>query len=211
MTEPSIARHKWTGDVPDGTVTFTAMADGTAEDYALLERFEQTYVAALPERVTAALQRLDQSIGGYQISRLQHSLQAATRARRDGADSNWVVAALVHDLGDELAPHNHSAIAASLLQPYVPAEVHWVVLHHGIFQSYYYAHFYGGDRHERDRYRSHQWAPLCEEFCERWDQSSFDPDYPTDSLDSFTDQVDEVFSRVVWDPVVTGTGSQRLY
>ena len=97
------------------------------------------------------LDHLAGSLGGYHITRLEHSLQAATRARLDGADVNWVVAALVHDIGDELAPYNHSEYAASILQPYVPAEVHWVVLHHGVFQSYYYAHFLGGDRKARER------------------------------------------------------------
>ena len=120
------------------------------------------------------------------------------------------MAALVHDIGDELAPYNHSALAAAVLQPYVAEEVHWVILHHGIFQSYYYAHFHGGDRNARDRYRGHRWAGLCEEFCHRWDQSSFDPDFPTQPLESFEDDVREVFGRTAWDPAVVATGSERL-
>ena len=95
---------------------------------------------------------------------------------------NWVVAALMHDIGDELAPYNHSELAASVLQPYVPEEVHWVVLHHGVFQSYYYAHHLGGDRNLRDRYIDHQWARLCMQFCDEWDQNSFDPDFPIHDL-----------------------------
>lgn len=210
MTEPSITRHTWDGEVPSGVVSFTAMADGTAEEYELLERHERAYAAGLPDRVLHALRALDGSLGGYQISRLDHSLQSATRARRDGPDVNWVVAALTHDIGDELSPYNHSELAASILQPYVPAEVHWVVLHHGVFQSYYYAHFYGGDRNARDRYRDHQWAGLCEEFCARWDQNSFDPAYVNDPLESFVDDLREVFGRPAWSPDVVAVGSERL-
>jgi predicted HD phosphohydrolase len=205
-----IARHTWDGDQPTGVVSFTAMADGTAEEYALLDRYERVYAAALPDRIMEALGHLEGSLGGYRISRLEHSLQSATRARRDGADVNWVVAALVHDIGDELAPYNHSELAAAILQPYVPEEVTWVVLHHGIFQSYYYAHFHGGDRNARDRYRDHRWARLCEDFCARWDQNSFDPDYANDPLESFRDDVREVFGRAAWDPAVVGVGSERL-
>lgn len=210
MTEPSILRRPYDGDAPTGTVAFTAMADGSAEDYALLERYERRYAAGLPGRILGSLSALAGSMGGYRISRLEHSLQAATRARLDGAGVEWIVAALVHDIGDELAPYNHSQLAAAVLQPYVAEEVHWVILHHGVFQSYYYAHFHGGDRHARDAYRDHPWAGLCEEFCRRWDQSSFDPDFPTHPLESFEDDVSEVFGRVAWDPSVVTIGSERL-
>lgn len=210
MSEPLIERRRPDVVVPTGVVGFTAMQDGTADDYALLDRYERMFAAGLADRILESLDALTGSLGGYRITRLEHSLQAATRARRDGAGVDWVVAALVHDIGDELAPYNHSEIAAAVLQPYVPAEVHWVVQHHGLFQSYYYAHFLGGDRNARDRYRDHRWAGLCESFCHRWDQSSFDPDYPTDPLAAFEDDVREVFGRVAWDPTVTAIGSEQL-
>jgi len=210
MTEPAIARHSWDGEMPTGIVSFRAMADGSADDYALLDQYERFYANGLADRIVDSLGHLAGSLGGYQITRLEHSLQAATRARLDGADVNWVVAALVHDIGDELAPYNHSEFAASILQPYVPAEVHWVVLHHGVFQSYYFAHHLGGDRNLRDRYRDHQWAGLCEDFCANWDQNSFDPDFPIHPLESFRDDVREVFGRPAWAPEVVAVGSERL-
>jgi predicted HD phosphohydrolase len=210
MTEPTIARHGWDGEMPTGIVSFRAMAAGTADDYALLDRYERFYAAGLADRIMASLQHLAGSLGGYQITRLEHSLQAATRARLDGADVDWVVAALLHDIGDELAPYNHSEFAAAILQPYVPEEVHWVVRHHGVFQSYYYAHFLDGDRHARDRYRDHKWASLCEDFCARWDQNSFDPDFPIHDLESFRDDVRTVFGRTAWAPEVVAVGSERL-
>ena len=210
MSEPSLTRRAWDGDRPTGVVGFTAMADGTADDYALLDRYERLHAAGLADRVLTMLRGLSDSLDGYQVTRLEHSLQAATRARRDGADVDWVTAALLHDIGDGLAPYNHSELAAAVLQPYVPAEVHWVVLHHGVFQSYYYAHHLGGDRHARDRYADHPWAGLCVEFCERWDQISFDPAYPSDDLASFEAGVREVFGRPAWDRDVVATGSERL-
>jgi predicted HD phosphohydrolase len=210
MTEPAIARRAYDGDQPTGIVSFRAMADGTADDYALLDRYERVHAAGLPDRLLATLDALTHSLGGYQITRLEHSLQSATRARLAGAGVDWVVAALLHDIGDELAPYNHSEFAASVLQPYVPEEVHWVVLHHGVFQSYYYAHHLGGDRNLRDRYRDHKWAQLCLEFCAEWDQNSFDPDFPIHALASFEDDVRQVFGRAAWDPTHTGVGSERL-
>lgn len=186
------------------------MADGTAADYDLLGLYEREYAAGLADRVLATLDRLTGSVGGYQISRLEHSLQAATRARLDHADVNWVIAALVHDIGDELAVHNHSEVAAAIVEPYVPAEVHWVVKHHGLFQSYYYAHHHGGDRFARDQYADHEWSDLCTEFCARWDQNSFDPDYPIHDLGSFEDEVRAVFSRPPWKPEVVAAGRARL-
>ncbi len=211
MNEPLIARRAFdSSDLPTGIVAFTKMAEGTTADYELLERYERVYAAGLADRLLETLDALTGSLGGYYITRLEHSLQAATRARLAGADINWIVAALLHDIGDELTPYNHSEFAASILRPYMPAEVTWVVEQHGVFQSYYYAHHLGGDRNGRDRFLSHEWGQLCLDFCSGWDQNSFDPDFPIHTLDSFADEVREVFSRVAWNADVVAVGSQRL-
>ena len=123
-----------------GTVQFTRMADGTRDEYQYLHGLEREYISELPERLVEALRRLDDGLAGYQISRYQHSLQTATRAMRDGADIEMIVAALIHDIGDDLSPENHSQVAAAIIRPYVRAEVTWVVNMHGIFQMKYYAH-----------------------------------------------------------------------
>lgn len=197
-------------DEAGAVVSFRAMADGTAADYALLDRFERRHATGLADRLLDTLDRLTDSLGGYQVTRLQHSLQSATRARLAGADVDWVVAALLHDIGDELAPYNHSEFAAAIVQPYVREEVHWVIQHHGVFQSYYFAHHLGGDRNARDRFAQHPWAPLCAEFCAEWDQNSFDPGFPTHDLDSFADEVRAVFARPAWAPDVIAAGAGRL-
>jgi predicted HD phosphohydrolase len=184
------------------TVQFTRMADGTREDYELLHDLEREYASRLPDRILDGLRRLDDGLAGYQVTRLEHSLQTATRAQHDGADVDMVVAALVHDIGDELAPDNHSQLAAAILRPYVRAEVTWTVLMHGLFQLRYYGHHIGLDPEAREQYREHPWYATCDRFCADWDQASFDPRYPTETLEAFAPMVREVFSRRTFDPAV---------
>lgn len=178
-----------------GTVSFTRMADGTADEYALLERLEERFIEALPDRLLAHLGELGQSMSGYRISRLEHCLQAATRAHRNGEEDELVVATLFHDIGDLLAPYAHSEMAAAVLRPYVSERIHWIVKHHGLFQMYYYAHLTGGDRHAREVHRGHPWFDDAARFCELYDQESFDPDYNSEPLAFFEPMVRRVFAR----------------
>ena len=177
------------------TVSFTSMAAGTREDYELLERLEAEFAAGTADRVLEQLRSLAGSLGGYRIDRLEHSLQAATRAYRDGADEETVVAALLHDIGDLLSPHNHSELAAAVLRPYVSERTYWIVRQHGLFQSYYYAHHFGEDRNARDRYIDHPWYQAAVDFCHLWDQSSFDPEYESLPLEFFEPMVRRIFAR----------------
>ncbi|MBT4984051.1 MAG: HD domain-containing protein [Ilumatobacter sp.] len=199
-----------TAETPSGVVSFTEMQHGTADDYALLDGFERQHAAGLADRLLGVLERLDDSLGGYQITRLEHSLQSATRARLAGADIDWVVAALLHDIGDELAPYNHAEYAASVLRPYVREEVAWVIEQHGVFQSYYFAHHLGGDRNRRDEFADHPWFDLCAAFCAEWDQNSFDPNVSIHDLASFEADVRAVFARTAWDAEVTAAGPAEL-
>ena len=176
-------------------VSFTQMKDGTQADYEFLEQLENDHISGLPDRIMKALAGLSDGLAGYKIDRLQHSLQTATRAEDDGASIDWIVAALVHDMGDVLGPLSHSEFAAALLKPFVSEEIVWVIEKHGLFQAYYYAHHVGGDRHAREKYKDHPFYDQCVHFCEAWDQASFDPNYPTRSLDHFEPMVREVFSR----------------
>lgn len=187
-------------------VSFTRMQDGTREDYLLLEESERAYARELPGKILAALGSLDHSLQGYPVSRLHHSLQTATRALRDGADEELIAAALIHDVGDELAPYSHQEIAAAILRPYVRAEVTWIVEHHALFQNYYYVHHLGGDRNARDRYKDHPWYGACRDFCANWDQNSFDPGYPTEPIGTFTPIIERIFSRPPHDPRYTAGG-----
>lgn len=190
------------------TVSFTQMKDGTRADYEFLERHEAAFAAGLADRVLEQLRRLENSLAGYKVTRLEHSLQSATRAWRDGADVDWIVAALLHDIGDDLAPYNHDSLAAAVIKPYVREEVSWVIQHHGIFQMVYYAHHTGGDPDAREKYRGHPSFQAAADFCERWDQASFDPAYETKPLAFFEPMVREVFARKPWDPSVLRPGEQ---
>ena len=181
------------------TVSFTRMDAGTVEDYALLGKLEHEFVARLPDRLLGALEGLRSSLAGYKIDRLEHSLQSATRAEEDGADIEMVVAALIHDLGDDLAPENHSQMAAAIIRPYVREEVTWIIEHHGVFQMFYYGDAAGLNKDERERYRGHEWFDSCERFCRDWDQMAFDPDYPTKPLSYFEPMLRTVFSRPAFD------------
>ena len=176
-------------------VKFTQMKDGTKEDYDLLSKYEEKFSKDLPNRILEALKNLDSSVDGYQVTRLEHSLQSATRAEKDGADEEMVVATLIHDIGDNLAPHNHSQLVASVLRPYVSEKIYWIILHHGIFQEYYYAHHIGRDRNARDKFKDHPYYQDAVDFCEKWDQKSFDPNYESYSLEYFEPKVRKLFSK----------------
>jgi len=178
-----------------GKVSFTQMKEGSKEDYELLSKFEKEFAEKLPDRILEALRNLGESMDGYQVSRLEHSLQSATRAERDGADEEMIVATLVHDIGDSLAPFNHSQLVASVLRPYVSEKVYWIMLHHGIFQEYYYAHHIGRDRNVRDQFKDNKYYQATVDFCEKWDQKSFDPEYDSFPLEHFEPMVRNLFSK----------------
>ena len=175
-------------------VSFTAMEHGTREDYELIATHDRKHASRQVDRVLQWLREMDGE-SPYRISRLDHCLQTATRAAHDGADDETIVCALLHDIGDILAPNNHSAVAADLLAPFVSERNEWIVRHHGVFQGYYYFHHYGQDRDARDRYRDHEYYDACVEFCARWDQVSFDPDYETLPLEHFEPLVRALFGR----------------
>ena len=191
----------------DEHVNFVNMKDGTRQEYELLARLEKPYLALTADRVLEELKRAGEAtLEGYKITRLQHGLQSGTRALRDGADLDWVVGALLHDIGDGLAPQNHDKMSAEVIRPFVRWDVAWTVEHHGIFQMLYYGHHYGWDRNARDQFKDHPVFDNCAEFCERWDQSSFDPDYPTETLEIFEPMVREVFGRKAYNPEIIQEG-----
>jgi predicted HD phosphohydrolase len=171
------------------------MDQGTAADWQLLDREDAELMPEIVENVLGLLKNLQGVGGAYQIDRYQHSLQSATRAYRDGADEEMIVVALLHDIGDTLALANHSEFAAAVLKPYISEQNYWILKHHGLFQGYYYFHFYGRDRNERDRYKDHPAYQATVDFCEKWDQRSFDPNYETLPLEFFEPMVRRIFAR----------------
>ena len=176
-------------------VSFTEMKNGTKDDYLFLDRHEKNFASKTADRILKFMSGLTKTLEGYQISRLEHSLQSATRAYKNGESEEMVVAALLHDIGDELAPMNHSEYAAAILKHYVSERTHWIVEKHGEFQMFYYAHHLGGDKNKRDKYKGHKYYQATIDFCEKYDQNSFDPNYKSLPLDFFKPMVKKIFSR----------------
>ena len=177
------------------TVSFTNMADGTKEEYEFLDELEKEFNTTLAQRLVESLEKLENTLSGYRVSRLEHSLQSATRAYRNGEDTEMVVAALLHDIGDDLAPYSHSEMAAAVLRAFVSDKIYWIIKHHGIFQMYYYAHHLGGDRNARDQFKDHPFYQASVDFCELYDQNCFDPDYDSLPLEFFKPILNEFFSK----------------
>ena len=171
------------------------MKDGTKDDYLLLNKHEKKFIESTADRIIQFMSGLTKTLEGYKINRLEHSLQTATRAFNDKADDEMVVAALLHDIGDELAPLNHSEYAAAVLKPYVSEKTHWIVEKHGEFQMYYYAHHLGGNKNQREKYKGHKYYNDTVYFCENWDQKSFDPNFKSLSLQEFKPLIKKIFSR----------------
>jgi predicted HD phosphohydrolase len=176
-------------------VSYTNMVDMTTRDAELIRKDGEEGARELPGRLLETLQDLEKYEGCLRVNRLEHSLQSGTHAYRDGRDEEYVVAALLHDIGDHLAPYSHGPLVASVLKPFVAPRWCWVIEHHPVFQTYYYAHHIGADRNGRLKYQDHPWYDDCVEFCEKYDQNCFDPDFESLPVDFFAPMVERVCSE----------------
>ena len=179
----------------DKQATFTEMLNGTAEDYAIIGEHGAKFASELPDRILEHLSILKGDTGGFAVDRFTHCLQTATRAYRDGRDEEYVVCALLHDIGDTIASANHADLAATMLEPFVSEENYWIVKHHGIFQGYYFFEYLGLDKNMRDEYKDSPYWHACAEFCAKYDQNSFDPEYDNMALEDFEPMVKKVFAK----------------
>jgi len=178
--------------------SYRSMAEGTKEDYELVFQYFKAFERDMASRVLKEVAELEFSYPGELVNRLVHSLQTATRAHRDGRDEEYVVAALLHDVGDLLSTSNHSEYAASIIKPYVRPNTYWMIRHHGLFQGYFYFHHFGEDRNARERHRGHPAFEMCVDFCDKYDQMAFDPDYDTMPMAAFEPMVRRLFAREPW-------------
>jgi predicted HD phosphohydrolase len=165
--------------------TFHSFEESTAEDWALISGQMGVTRQLVPDHILMLLRALDSDHGGFPVSRLEHSLQTATRAQQGGEDDEYVLCALLHDIGDTLAPHDHPSIAAAMLRGLVSEANLFMVEQHGYFQGYYFWHHIGGDRHARERFRGSPHFDRTADFCARYDQTAFDPDYRSEPLEHF--------------------------
>jgi len=180
---------------PSDRAQFKAMAEGTQEDWMKIAAASVGFNKDLPNRVLAHLKMLKGDCGGFAVDRLEHSLQSATLAHRDGMDEEYVVCALMHDIGDILASASHAELGATIMRPYVSEQNYWMMAHHGIFQGYYFFHYLGLDRNMRDQFHGHPNFEYTARFCARHDQNAFDPAYDTMPLEAFEPMVQQVMAR----------------
>ena len=180
---------------PADRAQFHAMAQGTQEDWMKIGMAAAQFNTGLADRVLTHLKLLEGDCGGFAVDRMEHSLQSASLAHRDGMDEEYVVCALLHDIGDTLASHNHAELAATILKPFVSDENHWMLQNHGIFQGYYFFHYLGLDRDMREQFRGHPNFERTAMFCARHDQKAFAPNYETMPLEAFVPMVQRVMAR----------------
>jgi predicted HD phosphohydrolase len=177
------------------TSTFRRMDESTAEQWAVIGKETFANQGRVAERVLGLLRSLGEITDGFSTDQLTHCLQTATLAERAGADDEWVVASLCHDIGKAVSIPNHPEIAASILKPYVRDEIFQVIRTHQDFQGRHYYHHFGGDPDAREKYRGEPWFELGERFADEWDQIAFDPDYDTLPLEHFEERVRTVFAN----------------
>jgi len=181
--------------ISNGRAQFQSLTESTRDDWQLIGAELKQFSEKLPERLIAHLKLLQGDYGGFPVDRLEHCLQTATRAHEAGRDEEYVVCALLHDIGDTLGPRNHPDIAAAIVQPFVSEENHWIVQHHGIFQGYYFFHHLGLDRDMREKFRGHKYFEKTAEFCRLFDQAAFDPNFKSMPLEAFEPMIQRVFRR----------------
>ena len=173
---------------------FSAMEDSTAEDWSLIVAEQKKFLEGLPDRVLAHMRLLDGDCGAFPIDRMQHCLQTAELAAEAGEDEEYIICALLHDIGDTLGPANHADVGASIVEPFVSAANHWMVKHHAIFQGYNFFHHVGLDRDMRERFRGTEHFDRTEAFIARYDNPAFDAAKPKLSLDLFDGMIRRVFA-----------------
>ncbi len=174
---------------------FHAMTEGTQAQWLEIARADGRFHRQLPTALIKQLELLRDDCHGFAVDRLEHCLQTATRAHRDGRDEEYVVCALLHDVGDLLAPSAHGEFAALVLRPYIGDDNHWMVRHHTTFQQYYYGHFFGNDRDAREKHRGHPCFERTAQFCHLYDQASFDPGYDSMPLAAFEPMLNRVLAK----------------
>jgi predicted HD phosphohydrolase len=187
--------------VTDGKMQFRRMDEGTDADFQVLAQVHAENMRRLPDLLMGMLADLSAD-AAYPIDRLDHSLQTATRALRDGADDELVVCALFHDVGESLGPMNHGEVVASILHPFISEKNHWMLAHHGLFQTYFYGEHLGLDPNARDAFKDDPYYQYTVDFTTNWDEVSFDPDYPSEPMSTF----DPIVRRVIpteWSPPST--------
>lgn len=177
--------------------SFTTMKESSKEDWEIIGLQFREYAKDLPKRIINHLKLLDGDFGGFPIDRLQHSLQTATLAYKAGENEEYVVCALLHDIGDSLGTYNHADIAGAILKPFISEENHWMIEKHAIFQGYYFFHHIGLERDMREEFRGHKYFERTAIFCEKYDSCAFDKNIENIPLDFFLPMINRIFEKPI--------------
>jgi predicted HD phosphohydrolase len=172
--------------------SFKSMWESTKQDWDIITTHYQSFARELPDRVLTHLKLLGGDSGGFAVDRLQHSLLTATLAHKGGEDEEYVVCALLHDIGDVLCSWNHPDVAAAILKPFVSDANHWMVEKHGIFQGYHFFQHVGMDPNMREQFRGHPHFERTERFIDLYDGPAFDPALECLPLEAFEPMVRQV-------------------
>jgi len=181
-------------DESETRAKFKSFGESTKQDWDNIMVQLQVTQSRVADHIIEQLDYLRHDFGGFPVNRLEHCLQTATLAQRDGRDDEYVLCALIHDIGDNLSPYNHASVAAAILYPVVSAANHWLVEHHGIFQGYYFWQHIGLDKDARDKFRDNQYFDYTAEFCAKYDQVAFDADYKSEPLEHFEPLIRQFFA-----------------
>ena len=173
--------------------SFSKISESSADDWKLIMNEQLRYISKLPDRILTHLELLRGDYGGFPIDRLEHCLQTANLAAEAGEDEEYIVCALLHDIGDTLGSANHADVSAAILQPFVSEANHWMIKHHAIFQGYNFFHLLGMDRNMRDQYRDCEHFDRTAKFIEMYDNPAFDNKAPKIPLASFEPMIRRVF------------------
>lgn len=177
------------------TVSFANMIDGSKQEYEFIGENIQQFRDNVSDRLMDVMKLLDYDTSGYQVTRYEHCLQSATRAHRDGREPEYVVAAVLHDIGDVIGPYSHAEVTAAIFRPFISPRICWVVGKHDVFQLYYYGKHLGYDPNARDVFKDHQWYDDAVEFCEKYDQNCFGKDYDWQPMEFFEPMIRQVFAQ----------------
>ncbi len=173
---------------------FKSFEESTQEDWDIIVPHLENTQALVADKIVEQLEHLRHDHGGFPVDRLEHSLQTATRAERDNRDDEYIICALLHDIGDNFAPYNHPDIAAAILKTRVSAKNHWMVEKHGVFQGYYFWDYIDGlSGDAREEFRDHEYFDYTAEFCALYDQTAFDATYKSNPLEHYIPLIQDFF------------------
>jgi predicted HD phosphohydrolase len=175
-------------------MSFKRMDEGKIEEWMAIGQEVAKRQANMPQIIKSMLLQLEEQVDGFNINQLQHGLQTATRALRDGASEEMIVAALCHDIGKAISVENHPAIGAEILKPYVSHETYEIIRTHQDFQGRHYYALMGRNPNARSQYETEDWYEKAVQFTDQWDQAAFDDEYDTLPLSHFEPMLDRLFA-----------------